>query len=209
MSTIAVTTPLTEESARSLRAGDEVEVSGVIYTARDAAHKRLCSLIDADMELPVDLQDQIVYFVGPAPAKPGQPIGSAGPTTSCRMDPYSPGLIAHAGLRGMIGKGNRGSGVVEAMKEHGCVYLAAIGGAGALIARHITSASIVCYEDLGTEAIRRLEVDRLPAIVAIDTDGGSLYNQGPAAFSTVRSPSYRRTYDSACRPPYTRRNRSG
>lgn len=170
-----IQTPLTEEAVRQLKAGEQVLISGIIYTGRDAAHKRLCDLIAEGKPLPFDLNGQLIYFVGPCPAKPGDPIGSAGPTTSYRMDAYSPTLIRQAGLRGMIGKGNRSAEVVQAMQEQGCVYFAATGGAAALIAQSIVSSEIVCYEDLGAEAIRRLEVHQFPAIVAIDSDGQNLY----------------------------------
>ena len=170
-----ITPPLTADLVRSLKAGEEILLSGTIYTARDAAHKRLCALLDQKIKLPVDLRDQILYFTGPAPAKPGKPIGSAGPTTSSRMDVYSPGLIAQAGLRGMIGKGNRSDAVIDAMKQFGCVYFAATGGAGALLAKRVTRAETVCYEDLGPEAIYRLEVENFPLIVVIDTSGRNLF----------------------------------
>lgn len=175
MSTIALTTPLSEEVVAGLAVGDRVKLSGVIYTGRDAAHKRLVALLDEGKPLPVDLQDQVIYFVGPCPAPPGYPIGSAGPTTSYRMDAYSPRLILDCQLRGMIGKGNRSSEVVEAMKKSKCVYFAATGGAGALISQCITSAEVVAFEDLGPEAIYRLEVKDLPLIVAIDCQGRTLY----------------------------------
>ncbi len=175
MATVNVTTPLTKETVLTLNAGDQVYLTGTIYTGRDAAHKRLCNLIEQDKDLPVILQDQILYFVGPTPAKPGQAIGSAGPTTSYRMDDYSPTIIEKAGLRGMIGKGNRGELVIDAMKKYGCIYFAAIGGAGALLAQSIKHAEVVCYEDLGPEAIRKLEVENFPCIVAIDSKGNSLY----------------------------------
>ncbi len=177
-----ITTPFSDELVRALSAGDEVLLSGTIYTARDAAHKRLCDLLDRGEELPVDLQGQIIYFTGPTPPQPGRPVGSAGPTTSYRMDAYSPQLIAECGLKGMIGKGNRSDDVVGAMTIHGCVYFAAIGGAGALIGQCIKSAEVLAYEDLGTEAIRRMEVVDLPLIVAIDAAGANLYESGPATF---------------------------
>ncbi len=175
MATVNITTPLTEETVHTLNAGDQVYLTGTIYTGRDAAHKRLCNLIEQGKDLPVTLQDQILYFVGPTPAKPGQAIGSAGPTTSYRMDDYSPIIIEKAGLRGMIGKGNRGEQVIDAMKKYGCIYFAAIGGAGALLAQSIKHSEVVCYEDLGPEAIRKLEVENFPCIVAIDSKGNSLY----------------------------------
>ena len=168
-------TPFDESLVRSLHAGDQVVLSGTVYTGRDAAHKRLCAMLDRGEPLPVDLKGEAIYFVGPCPAPPGRPIGSAGPTTSGRMDAYSPRLIGACGLRAMIGKGNRSAAVVEAMKRHGCVYFAATGGAGALIARRIVRAEVVAFEDLGPEAIYRLEFDELPLVVAIDASGGSLY----------------------------------
>ena len=177
MENVKINTPLTQEAARTLRAGDSCLISGVIYTARDAAHKRLCELVAAGKELPLDIKDSIIYFVGPIPAKPGQAIGSAGPTTSYRMDAYSPTLIS-LGLTGMIGKGKRGPEVVNAMKEHGAVYFGAIGGCGALLSRCIKKAEVIAYDDLGEEAIRRLEVEDFPAIVIIDSLGNNLYQTG-------------------------------
>lgn len=170
-------TPLTREAVRQLKAGDSCTITGVIYTARDAAHKRLCELLDKGEALPVDMENAIIYFVGPTPAKPGQAIGSAGPTTSYRMDAYSPALIA-AGQTGMIGKGKRGDEVIAAMKEYGAVYFGAIGGCGALLSKCIKKAEIVAYEDLGAEAIRRLEVEDFPVVVIIDSEGNNLYETG-------------------------------
>ncbi|MBR7130565.1 MAG: Fe-S-containing hydro-lyase [Lentisphaeria bacterium] len=170
-----LTTPFTLDDIRSLRAGDRVELSGTVYTGRDAAHKRLCTLLDKGESLPVDLAGQAIYFVGPCPAPPGRPIGSAGPTTSGRMDFYSPQIIAKCGLRAMIGKGDRSQAVKDAMKEYGCVYFAATGGAGALIANSITAAEVVAFDDLGPEAIYKLTFDKLPLVVAIDSEGNSLY----------------------------------
>ena len=170
-----ITTPFSAEDAAQLKAGDQLRLSGVIYTGRDAAHKRLVALLDEGKTLPVDLADQFIYFVGPCPAPPGRPIGSAGPTTSYRMDAYSPRLIADCALRGMIGKGNRSKEVVDAMKQHNAVYFAATGGAGALIAQCIKKAEIVAFEDLGPEAIYRLEVEDFPLTVAIDCNGNTLY----------------------------------
>jgi fumarate hydratase subunit beta len=167
--------PLSEVEVRRLRAGQEVAVSGVIYTARDMAHKRLCDALDRGEDLPIALEGAAIYFVGPTPARPGAVIGSAGPTTSARMDPFSPKLIAH-GLRAMIGKGYRNDEVRAALRRHGAVHLATLGGAGALLSRHIVGAEVVAYEDLGTEAIRRLEVVDLPAVVAYDAAGGSAYD---------------------------------
>ena len=172
-----IQTPLTREDVRTLKAGESCLITGVIYTARDAAHKRLCELLDKGQPLPVDMENAIIYFVGPTPAKPGQAIGSAGPTTSYRMDAYSPALIA-AGQTGMIGKGKRGPEVVAAMKEHGAVYFGAIGGCGALLSKCIKKAEIVAYEDLGAEAIRRLEVVDFPVVVIIDSEGNNLYETG-------------------------------
>ena len=177
MANIKITAPMSQEVARSLKAGDSCLISGVIYTARDAAHKRLCELVAAGKELPFPVKDSIIYFVGPTPAKPGQAIGSAGPTTSYRMDAYSPTMIA-CGQTGMIGKGKRGPEVVAAMKEHGAVYFGAIGGCGALLSKCIKKAEVVAYEDLGAEAIRRLEVEDFPAIVIIDSEGNNLYETG-------------------------------
>lgn len=174
---ISIKAPLSREEARKLKAGDSCLISGVIYTARDAAHKRLCELVEKGEELPVDIKDAIIYFVGPTPAKEGQAIGSAGPTTSYRMDAYSPTLIA-LGHTGMIGKGKRGPEVIEAMKEHGAVYFGAIGGCGALLSKCIKKAEVVAYEDLGAEAIRRLEVEDFPAVVIIDSEGNNLYETG-------------------------------
>ena len=181
MENIKITTPLTRDKVRKLRAGDSCLISGVIYTARDAAHKRLCELVEAGKELPLDVKDSIIYFVGPTPAKPGQAIGSAGPTTSYRMDAYSPTLIK-LGLTGMIGKGKRGAEVVEAMKEHGAVYFGAIGGCGALLSKCIKKAEVIAYDDLGAEAIRRLEVEDFPAVVIIDSQGNNLYQSGRANY---------------------------
>lgn len=170
-----LTLPLDKETVSSLRAGDRVDLSGVILTGRDAAHKRLCALLDAGEKLPVELKDQVIYFVGPCPAPPGYPLGSAGPTTSGRMDAYSPRLIAECGLAGMIGKGGRSAEVIEAMSKGPAVYFAATGGAGALIAGCIKKADVAAFEDLGPEAIYRLEVESLPLVVAIDCHKKSLY----------------------------------
>ncbi len=169
--------PLTESDVRTLRAGDEVLVTGVIYGVRDVAHKRLCQAIDAGKELPFDLEGAIIYFVGPTPARPGTVIGAAGPTTSSRMDPFSPILVAE-GLKAMMGKGYRGPEVRQALKKYGAVHLSTIGGAGALLSQHIIAAEVIAYEDLGTEAIRKLEVVDFPAIVAYDSYGNSVYTQG-------------------------------
>lgn len=169
--------PLTPEKISDLHAGDTVKLSGIIYTARDAAHKRLVAALDANEPLPLELENATIYFAGPCPAPPGRPIGSAGPTTSGRMDAYSPQLIKDCKLRGMIGKGERSQAVVEAMQQHHAIYFAATGGAGALIARSIIAAEVVAFEDLGPEAIRKLTVKDFPVIVAIDDKGGNLYNR--------------------------------
>lgn len=170
-----LTTPLSAADARALRAGDEIRLTGVIWTGRDAAHKKLVALLEEGAELPVDLKDQIIYFVGPCPAPPGRPIGSAGPTTSGRMDAYSPTLIEKCGLTGMIGKGGRSAAVVDAMKRFGAVYFGATGGAGALIAQKIKSCEVIAFPELGTEAIHKLYVEDFPLVVAIDAEGNSLY----------------------------------
>jgi len=174
---IRLTTPLTDADVEKLSAGDQVLLSGAVYTARDAAHARLVELVRDGKPLPFDVNGQVIYFVGPTPAPPGRPIGSAGPTTSYRMDPYSPVLIG-LGLKGMIGKGKRAAEVVEAMSRHKAVYFGATGGAAALIARRIVSSEIVAYEDLGPEAIRRLEVVDFPATVIIDCRGRDVYAEG-------------------------------
>jgi fumarate hydratase subunit beta len=170
-----LTAPLSEADIRSLNAGDCVCLCGTILTEREAAHKRLYALLDENRELPVDLDGQIIYFVGPCPAPPGRVIGSAGPTTSGRMDAYSPRLIKECRLRGMIGKGDRNQAVKDAMQEYGAVYFAATGGAGALIANSIVKAEVIAFDDLGPEAIYKLELDSLPLVVAIDAHGKSLY----------------------------------
>jgi len=181
MATLNIKAPLDEETVKSLKAGDQVFITGIIYTARDAAHKRLIEALDKGEKLPLDLANQVVYYMGPSPARPGQAIGSAGPTTSGRMDSYAPRLMA-AGLKGMIGKGNRSQAVKDAMKEYKAVYFAAIGGAGALISKSIKKAEVIAYEDIGAEAIRRLEVESFPATVINDIYGGDLYEQGKAKY---------------------------
>ena len=173
--------PLRREELEKLRAGDSVLLSGVIYTGRDAAHKRLCALADQGQELPFDVRNQVIYYAGPCPAKPGDPIGSCGPTTSYRMDAYAP-MLMDLGLIGMIGKGQRSDQVIEAIQRNGGVYFAATGGAGALIASSVKAAKVIAFEDLGTEAIRELEVENLPLIVAIDAQGGNLYEEGPKTY---------------------------
>lgn len=180
---IRLRTPLSDEDVEKLKIGDRVLISGIIYTGRDAAHKRLFGLIKEGKGLPFDMKGQIVYYVGPTPAKPGQVLGSAGPTTSYRMDAYSPALL-EKGLKGMIGKGMRSEAVKEAMKKFKAVYFAATGGAGALLAKRVKKAEIVAYEDLGPEAIRRLEVEDLPVIVVNDVRGDDLYIEGEKKYRT-------------------------
>lgn len=172
-----LTTPLTDADVEGLKSGDLVLISGTVYTARDAAHARLVALLKERKELPFDVKGAVIYFVGPTPAPPGKPIGSAGPTTSGRMDAYSPTLLS-VGLKGMIGKGKRSDEVKEALRKHKAVYFGATGGAGALLARTIKAAEIVAYEDLGPEAIRRLTVVDFPAVVVNDCHGGDLYEEG-------------------------------
>lgn len=172
-----ITTPLTLEKVKDLKAGDTVLINGTIYTSRDAGHKRLVDLLDKGESLPFDPKDQIIYYVGPTPTKPGHAFGSAGPTSSYRMDPYAPRLL-EVGLRGMIGKGLRNEAVIESIKKNGGVYFAAIGGAAALIGKSVKKAEIIAYEDLGAEALRKLEVEDLPVIVVIDSEGNNLYEQG-------------------------------
>jgi fumarate hydratase subunit beta len=169
--------PLTDEILRGLRAGDSLLLNGVIYVARDAAHKRMVEALDQGKPMPIQIQGQTVYFMGPSPARPGRPIGAAGPTTSGRMDAYSPRLIEQ-GLKGMIGKGPRSKEVLDAMVQHKAVYLGAIGGAGAIISRSIRKAEVVAYEELGAEALRRLEVQDFPVTVVNDIYGGDLYEEG-------------------------------
>lgn len=172
-----ITTPLTAEKVKELKAGDSILLSGYIYTARDAAHKRLIELLEKGSELPMDVSNQVIYYVGPTPAKPGQPIGSAGPTTSYRMDAYTPALL-DKGLKGMIGKGVRNQEVIESIKKNGAVYFAAIGGAAALTGKCVKSSELITYEDLGSEAIRKLYVEDFPLIVVIDSEGNNYYEIG-------------------------------
>jgi fumarate hydratase subunit beta len=177
-----ITTPLTDADAEALKAGDRVRISGVIYTGRDAAHARLFPLVEKGEKLPIDVKGAIIYYTGPTPPRPGDAIGAAGPTTASRMDKYTPALLA-AGLKGAIGKGYRGQPVKDALRQHKAVYLGSIGGAGAVLSQFIKKAEIVAYEDLGTEAIRRLEVDGFPAIVLYDCHGGDLYQEGQKQFA--------------------------
>jgi len=176
-----ITTPLTDDVIEQLHAGDSVQITGTIYVGRDAAHKRMIAALDAGEDLPFDPKGQIIYYMGPSPARPGRPIGSAGPTTSYRMDPYTPRLL-EAGLKGMIGKGNRSPEVREALQKYKAVYFAAIGGAAALIADSIKEAEVIAYEDLGAEALRKLRVENFPAIVVNDIYGGDAYEQGKAKY---------------------------
>lgn len=177
-----ITAPLQRDEALSLRAGDYVYITGTIYTARDAAHKRMKETLDACGELPFDVQNNVIYYMGPSPAREGRPIGSAGPTTASRMDKYAPQLL-DMGLTGMIGKGKRSEEVREAIVRNGAVYFAAVGGAGALLSKSITASEIIAYEDLGTEAIRRLEVKNFPVIVVIDSEGNNLYETAINAYA--------------------------
>ncbi|MGG7178926.1 Fe-S-containing hydro-lyase [Clostridium paraputrificum] len=174
---IKVTTPLTEDKVRVLKAGDSVLLSGVIYTARDAAHKRLIELLEKGEDLPLKINNEIIYYVGPSPAKPGQVIGSAGPTTSYRMDPYTPRLL-DLGLKGMVGKGARNKEVIDSIVRNKAIYFGAIGGAAALIGKSIVKSEIIAYEDLGAEAIRRIEIKDMPLTVIIDSEGKNLYEVG-------------------------------
>ena len=177
-----ITTPLTDADVVSLKAGDRVRITGVIYTARDAAHGRLMPLIEKGEALPIDVKGAIIYYTGPTPPQPGQVIGAIGPTTASRMDKFTPALLA-LGLKGTIGKGYRGQPVKDALRQHTGVYFGAIGGAGAVLSEFVKSATVVAYEDLGTEAIRRLEVDGFPAIVLYDCHGGDLYQDGQKIYA--------------------------
>ena len=182
MKTFNLTTPFDNTTIEQLSAGDKVFISGHIFTARDAAHKRWCEAINNKKTLHYSLDGEIIYFAGPAPAKPNQPIGSVGPTTSYRMDDYSPIVIEHLGIKGMIGKGPRSREVVEAMKQFKCVYFAAIGGLGAMLANCVTECEIIDFQDLGPEAVRKLTVKNFPAIVAIDINGNDMFETGPKSY---------------------------
>ncbi len=173
--------PLTEEAIKDLKAGDRVLLSGVVLTGRDAAHKRLVALLEEGKPLPIELQGETIYYVGPAPARPGHVVGPAGPTSSYRMDPYTPRLLS-LGLKGMIGKGERGEAVIQAISEYGAVYFGAVGGSAVLISRSIIKSEVVAYEDLGPEAIHRFHIKDFPAVVAIDAQGNNLYEQGPLLY---------------------------
>lgn len=177
-------TPITEEVTKACKAGDYIYLSGTIYTARDAAHQRMAEALRRGECLPLDLKDTTIYYMGPSPAREGQVIGSAGPTTASRMDKYTPALL-DLGLKAMIGKGKRSHAVVEAMIRNHCVYFAAVGGAGAVISKCIKKAEIVCYEDLGTEAVRKLEVENFPMVVVIDAQGNNLYETAAQAYRTA------------------------
>ena len=180
----SIQAPLIKEEIRSLHAGDSVLITGTIYTARDAAHKRMYEILQKGGELPVDWKDQVIYYMGPSPAREGRPIGSAGPTTASRMDKYAPQLL-DLGLGAMVGKGKRSQAVIDAIVRNGSVYFAAVGGAGALLSKCITSAEVVAYDDLGTEAIRKLTVENFPAIVVIDKDGNNLYETAVKEYNTL------------------------
>ncbi len=175
--------PFKAEALADLRAGDTVMLSGVIFTSRDKAHKRMIETLDRGENLPVDWNNQLIYYAGPTPAKPGQAIGSVGPTTSSRMDAFAPRLMDEAGLKGMLGKGPRSQAVIDAIISNGAVYMVAIGGTGAAISKSVKKAEVIAYDDLGTEAIRRLEVENLAAIVAIDAHGGNLFETGRAQYA--------------------------
>lgn len=174
--------PIKKEDAKSLRAGDYVYLTGTIYTARDAAHKRMQENLDAGKELPISMDRNVIYYMGPSPAREGRPIGSAGPTTASRMDKYAPNLL-DMGLGAMIGKGKRNQAVVDAIVRNGSVYFAAIGGAGALLSKRIISSEVIAYDDLGTEAIRKLEVKDFPVVVVIDSEGNNLYETAAGAYA--------------------------
>lgn len=176
-----VNAPMSAEDAKSLKAGDYVYITGTIYTARDAAHKRMQEALDRGEELPLEMKNNLIYYMGPSPAREGRPIGSAGPTTASRMDKYAPALL-DLGLIGMIGKGKRSQAVKDAIVRNGAVYFAAVGGAGALLSKSIQSSEVIAYEDLGTEAIRRLTVKDFPVIVVIDAEGNNLYETATEAY---------------------------
>ena len=177
-------TPITEEITADLKAGDYVYITGTLYVARDAAHKRMMEVLDEGKELPINIKDCTIYYMGPSPAREGRPIGSAGPTTASRMDKYAPRLL-DLGQTAMIGKGKRSQAVIDAVVRNGCVYLAAIGGAGALLSKCIKSSEVIAYEDLGTEAIRKLQVENLPLIVVIDSEGNNLYETAIKEYAKI------------------------
>ena len=169
-----INAPISDEDAKSLHSGDYVYITGIIYTARDAAHKRMAEALAAGQPLPIDMNNNIIYYMGPSPAREGRPIGSAGPTTASRMDKYAPDLL-DLGLKGMIGKGKRSQAVIDGIVRNGAVYFAAVGGAGAILSKCIKKSTVIAYDDLGTEAIRELEVENLPVVVVIDSEGNNLY----------------------------------
>ena len=177
-----INAPISDETAKSLRAGDYVYITGTIYTARDAAHKRMYEALQNNEALPISMENNIIYYMGPSPAREGRPIGSAGPTTASRMDKYAPKLL-DLGLKGMIGKGKRSEAVKEAIIRNGAVYFAAVGGAGAILSKCITDSKVIAYDDLGTEAIRKLEVKNFPVIVVIDSEGNNLYETAIKQYS--------------------------
>lgn len=179
-----ITAPISDEDAKELRAGDYVYITGTIYTARDAAHKRMAEALAAGEPLPIDMKNNIIYYMGPSPAREGRPIGSAGPTTASRMDKYAPDLL-DLGLKGMIGKGKRSQAVIDGIVRNGAVYFAAVGGAGAILSKCIKKSTVIAYDDLGTEAIRELEVENLPVIVVIESEGNNLYETAIKEYSRV------------------------
>ena len=179
-----IAAPISYEDAKSLHSGDYVYITGTIYTARDAAHKRMAEALAAGDPLPIDMKNNIIYYMGPSPAREGRPIGSAGPTTASRMDKYAPDLL-DLGLKGMIGKGKRSKAVIDAIVRNGAVYFAAVGGAGAILSKCIKKSTVIAYDDLGTEAIRELEVEDLPVVVVIDSDGNNLYETAIKEYCTL------------------------
>lgn len=179
-----ITTPISDDVLKNLKSGDNITISGIIYTARDAAHKRMCEALECGGELPFDISGQIIYYVGPCPSKPGEVIGSCGPTTSYRMDAYAPRLIK-LGLKGMIGKGLRSDEVKKACKDFGCVYFGAIGGAGALLSQHVKKSEVIAYDVLGTEAVRKLTVENFPVTVIMDIYGNDLYQTGKIKYRNI------------------------
>lgn len=179
-----INAPISDEDAKSLHSGDYVYITGTIYTARDAAHKRMAEALLAGQPLPIDMKNNIIYYMGPSPAREGRPIGSAGPTTASRMDKYAPDLL-DLGLKGMIGKGKRSQAVIDGIVRNGAVYFAAVGGAGAILSKCIKKSTVIAYDDLGTEAIRELEVENLPVIVVIDSEGNNLYETAIKEYSRV------------------------
>ena len=179
-----ITTPITEKITKDLKAGDYVYITGTIYVARDAAHKRMIEALDRGEQLPIEIENATIYYMGPSPAREGRPIGSAGPTTASRMDKYAPDLL-DLGLKGMIGKGKRSQAVIDGIVRNGAVYFAAVGGAGAILSKCIKKSTVIAYDDLGTEAIRELEVENLPVIVVIDSEGNNLYETAIKEYSRV------------------------